>query len=270
MPRGLLSPSTKMDKLTKNTLILLLNATFFYGCKTVAILPTKTPVKNVNVEALLYKIRDNFPKVNKMRSRIKATYNDGKREQQVIVQFRMESKKKLWLSASMLVPIAKLMVTPNKVSFYEKFQKTYFEGNLDLINIPFGTNFEYLDIENLFLGKPFRDLGEGRWKQISNPQYYILISHRNHKGISPTLFFDPVSFLLKEQRFLIPGTSYNLTIKYLLHSRIEGEYIPSLIEIIFFDGNKSKSLELEFTRTDFTDGLSFPFKIPEGYSKIDL
>ena len=33
----------------------------------------------------------------------------------------------------MIIPIAKLLVTPNKVSFYEKFQKTYFEGNYDLI-----------------------------------------------------------------------------------------------------------------------------------------
>ena len=46
----------------------------------------------------------------------------------------MESKKKLWLSCTMIIPIAKLLVTPNKVSFYEKFQKTYFEGNYDLIN----------------------------------------------------------------------------------------------------------------------------------------
>ena len=37
----------------------------------------------------------------------------------------------------MIIPIAKLLVTPNKVSFYEKFQKTYFEGNYDLINTPF-------------------------------------------------------------------------------------------------------------------------------------
>ena len=63
-----------------------------------------------------------------------------------------------------------------KVSFYEKFQKTYFEGNYDLINTPFRTNFGYSDLENLFLGKPFLSPDQGRWKQISNPKYYILIS----------------------------------------------------------------------------------------------
>jgi len=27
---------------------------------------------------------------------------------------------------------------------------------------------------------------------------------------------------------------------------------------------------LEFSRTDFTEGLTFPFEIPQGYSKIEF
>ena len=170
----------------------------------------------------------------------------------------------------MLIPIGKLMITPQEVSFYEKFQKTFFQGNFDLINTPYNTDFDYSDIENLFLGKPFLDPSEGRWKQISNPQYYILIPQGNRTGLTPTLFFDPVSFLLKEQRFILPGTSYNLTIKYLRHIKIDGVSLPSLIEITLFDGTVSQRLELEFSRTDFTEGLTFPFEIPQGYSKIEF
>ena len=196
--------------------------------------------------------------MNKLRSRIKATYDNGKREQQVIIQFRMENKKKLWLSATMLIPIAKLMITPNQVSFYEKFQKSYFQGGFDLINKPFGTNFRYSDVENIFLGKPILDPGYGRWKQISNPQYYILIPQGKRAGLKPTLFFDPVSFLLKEQRVIIPQNNYSITIKYLQHLKIEGKSVPSLIEIILFDGNERQSLKLEFTRTYFNRGNKFP------------
>ena len=35
----------------------------------------------------------------------------------------METKKIIWLSATMLIPIAKLKVTPNEISFYEKNSK---------------------------------------------------------------------------------------------------------------------------------------------------
>jgi len=257
-----------MKNLIKNTVYLFLLLIVFQACKSIAILPTNSPIKNVNIEALASKIRSNYPKVNNVRSRIKATYNNGKRKQQIIVQFRMESKKKLWLSATMIIPIAKLLVTPNKVSFYEKFQKTYFEGNYDLINKPFNTNFVYSDLENIFLGKPFLNPDQGRWKQISNPQYYILIPQGKRPGIKPTLFFDPVSFLLKEQRFFVPGTNYNITIKYLRHIKIEGKSLPSLIEITSFDGNQLQTIELEFNRIDFIENLNFPFEIPNGYSKI--
>ena len=71
---------------------------FIISCKTVNVLPTRTPIKNVDLEALVQKIKGNYPKINKLRSRIKAVYNDGKREQQIIVQLRMETKKVIWLS----------------------------------------------------------------------------------------------------------------------------------------------------------------------------
>ena len=259
-----------MKKYFNSGLILFSSVLLFAACKTIAVLPTKTPVKNPNLEALVSKIKSNYIRVNKVRSRIKATYDDGKREQQVVVQLRMENKKKLWLSATMLIPIAKLMITPSKVSFYEKFQKTYFEGGFDLINKPFGTNFRYSEIENIFLGKPILDPGLGKWKNISNPQYYILIPQGKRVGLKPTLFFDPVSFLLKEQRIIIPQSKYSITIKYLQHLRLEGKSIPSLIEVILFDGKETQRLELEFTRTYLTEGLTFPFEIPQGYSKIKL
>jgi hypothetical protein len=242
----------------------------FNACKSVAVLPTKRPLKNVDITALASKIKSNYPRVDKLRSRIRATYDDGKRTQQIIVQLRMENKKKVWMSATMIIPIAKLMITPEQISFYEKFQKNYFQGNFDLINAPFNTSFTYDDIENLLLGKPFLDPAVGRWKQISNPQYYILIPQGKRSGIAPTLFFDPVDFILKEQRLVVPGTSNTLSIKYLNHARVSGEKLPQRIEISLFDGTNLQRLELEFNRTDFPSSLNFPFKIPEGYSKIEF
>ena len=62
--------------------------------------------------------------------------------------------------------------------------KNVFEGNYDLINTPFNTNFVYSDLENIFLGKPFLNPDQGRWKQISNPQYYILIPQGKRPGLN--------------------------------------------------------------------------------------
>ena len=108
-----------MGKNLKHISIIILNFLFIISCKTINVLPTKTPIKNVDLDALVLKIKNNYPKIDKLRSRIKAVYNDGKREQQIIVQLRMQTKKIIWLSATMLIPIAKMKVTPNEISFYE-------------------------------------------------------------------------------------------------------------------------------------------------------
>jgi len=255
-----------------NILGTIASVVFFIlsGCKSVAVLPTNTPVKNVDVNALASKIKGNYPKVNRLRSRIRAVYDDGKRQQQIIVQLRMEAQKKVWMSALMVIPIAKLMVTKEGVSFYEKFQKNYFRGDFELINAPFNTSFTYDDIENLLLGKPFLDPTLGKWKQISNPQYYILIPQGRKSGLQPTLFFDPTTFLLKEQRFLISGSFQSLTVRYINHQRIQGEFIPQEIEISLSDGKELLKINLEFTRTDLPGTISFPFEIPQGYKQLSF
>ena len=46
----------------------------FNACKSVAVLPTKRPLKNVDITALASKIKSNYPRVDKLRSRIRATY----------------------------------------------------------------------------------------------------------------------------------------------------------------------------------------------------
>ena len=170
----------------------------------------------------------------------------------------------------MLVPIAKILITPIKVSFFEKFQKTFFEGDITFINNQFNTNFDFEDIQNLLIGLPLADLNRGRWETISHPKYYILTPKSSKTQLRPTFFYDPSDFSLREQRFLVSGTMQSLTIKYINYQRLEGEFLPREIEISLFDGRDLKRITLEYTRVDFPDQLSLPFKIPDGYKPIDL
>lgn len=255
---------------TKRNLLLLLFLGLVAACKTVPVLPTKAPIEKVDVMELKKEINSRQPKINFLRARIRATYDDQKQKQQVILQLRMQDQKSIWMSATMLVPIAKLLLKPDEVAFYEKFQKRYFQGDYKFINSLFNTQFGYKDIQNLLLGNPILDLNKGRWNQISNPDYYLLMPEMGKNNLRPVFFFDPETFLLKEQRVVIPGSSKTLSIKYLNHQRVQGENIPLTTEVSFFDGKKLIRILLEFTRVDFPERLSLPFDIPEGYKKIDI
>ena len=242
----------------------------FAACKSPAVPSSRTPIKDIGIKELTKSIAKNQLDYKKFRSRVKTTYDNGKRKQQVIINLRMEKSKSIWMSASMIVPIAKLLVTPDRVSFYEKFQKTFFEGDVSFINQQFDTSFEFKDLQNLLMGLPLTNINRGRWESISHPKYYILTPKSDKLRFRPTFFFDPNNFLLLEQRFMVQGTQQSLTIKYLNHQKLEGEFVPGEVQISLFDGSALTRIKLVYTRADFPNQLSIPFDIPAGYQPIEM
>jgi hypothetical protein len=251
-------------------LVLLGWLLLFTACKSTVVPYSRTPIKDLETKELTQSIAKNQLEYKKFRSRVKTTYDNGKRKQQIIINLRMEKSKSIWMSANMIVPIAKLLVTPDKVSFYEKFQKTFFEGDVSFINKQFDTRFEFNDLQNLLMGLPLTKINSGRWESISHPKYYILTPKSDKLRFRPTFFFDPNNFLLLEQRLMVPGTNQSLTIKYLNHQKLEGELIPGEVQISLFDGRDLTRINLEYTRPDFPDRLSIPFDIPTGYQPIEM
>lgn len=261
-----------MKKLTPFRFLFTLLALgiLVFSCKSVAVLPTKEPVKKVDLKLLAKEIDKASTQIKTFRARVKAEYKDGKQQHQININLRMESDKSLWMSASILVPIAKLLITPNRVGFYEKFQKTYYDGNLNFINEQLGTAFSFSDLQNVMLGNPITDMTSVEFDRIDHPQYYVLVPETENNQFRPTYFFDPINFRLKEQRFIVPGSSQSLSIKYPKYQKREGKMLPKEIEISVFDGSNLVQIRLDFIRTDFPKNLTLPFTIPQGYKKLSL
>ena len=248
---------------------MLVLALLWTSCKSLAVLPNKAPVDKVDLKLLSKQMNKQHAKFNHLRGRLKTTYDNGKNKQQVIVSLRMTQDEKIWMSANMLIPIAKLMITPKAVQFYEKFQKTFFEGDVDFINRQFNTQFGFQNLQDLLLGKPVIALQKGRWKQIANPIDYVLSPRGRIKNFQPTYFVDPTTFLLKEQRFVLQGQRI-LSFKYPEYQKVGGENLPKRVEISFFDGKELLQLQLEFSRLNFPKNITFPFSIPAGYQPISF
>lgn len=246
---------------------ILLVVFVWQGCKSIPVLPSKAPLSNLATKELVRTIDNRQPKVRNLRARIKAVYNDGKRKQTVILQMRLQHDTKLWLSASMLIPIAKALISPEEVLFYEKYQKTAFQGDFDSLNALFNTNFGFQELERLFLGSPVLDLKQGRWKRIKHPDYYVLSPVLKGAQFTPSFFFDPTTFMLREQRVIFAGGA-SLTMRYPARQKVDDETLPSLIQLSYFDGKNFQTLDLEYTRIDFPKKLTFPFQIPEGYKAL--
>ena len=257
-------------KKTSQYFYLILFLAFTTACKLVRVLPNKAPVKQVELKALTVEILKAEENISTFRARIKVEYNDQKRKQSVNVNFRLEDNKTFWMSANMLIPIAKVLITPEEVLFYEKFQKTYYKGDIAFINQQLGTNFSFNDLQNIFLGYPISDFKNEKIERISHPQYYVLSPKTKGLRFRPTYFYDPVNFRLKEQRFLVAASGQSLSIKYTQYQQVEGKLVPKKIEVSTFDGTNFLQISLDYLRVDFPKKLTVPFRIPDGYKKIEL
>ncbi len=240
------------------------------GCKSLPVLPSKMPVESIKVKRLIDNLGKSEEKINSFRARIKATYTSKKIKQSLTINLRFKNDKFLWMSANIFIPVAKLLMTNEKVFFYEKFQKKYYEGNYEFLNSILGTNFRLRDIQNIFIGNPIDNLKKVKIKRIENPKYYVFINNSSEK-YRTTYFFDTENFRIREQRFLLLDNKNSiLSIKYPLYQKTNGKIIPKEIQISSFVNGEYVSITLELIRVDYPNELTIPFKFPEGYSKIKL
>ena len=92
--------------------ILLVSLMVVASCKSPVLPPSRVPMKNIETNELANSIAKNQLDYKKFRTRLKTIYDNGKRKQQIIINLRMEKSKSIWMSANMIVPIAKLLITP--------------------------------------------------------------------------------------------------------------------------------------------------------------
>ena len=240
------------------------------GCKSLTVLPSKKPIESIKVKRLIENFEKSEEKINSLRARIKATYISKKIKQSLSINLRLKDDKFLWMSANILVPVAKLLMTNEKIFFYEKFQKKYYEGDYEFLNSILGTNFSLQDIQEILIGNPIENLNRIKIKRIDNPEYYVFINSSS-QNYRTTYFFDSENFRIREQRFLLLDKNNSiLSIKYPSYQKISGKIIPKKIQISSFINGEFISVILEYIRGDYPNELTIPFKFPEGYSKIKL
>ena len=103
------------------------------GCSTKKKIVSDIPSNEIELSEILKNSRKADLKFENLRNRVRVEFNDGRSIQTINLSLRALENELLWMSATMIVPIAKILLTNQKVLFYEKFQKTYINQDLDLI-----------------------------------------------------------------------------------------------------------------------------------------
>lgn len=251
--------------------ILLLVLLVFTSCKS-----TKQTIGNDNINVVSTKkiISNHYENVfdqQTINAKLNTKYKDKNSSASISIKLRLEKDKTIWMSATKLgIPFAKVMITPTRVSYYEKLSKTYFDGDFSLLSKWLGTELDYEKVQNILLGQAVLNLRKGKYNSNILNKTYQLIPKKDDELFGILFFMNPDNFKLNKQEIRNPKKDEFLRVSYPNYQEIDGEQIPKNINIVAIDDNKITNINIEYRSVEFNKKLSFPFSIPSGYKEINL
>lgn len=250
-----------------SALIFTLLFFFIYGCAVKKNISSDAPIKEIEIAEIIKNSRKEEFKFEKLRNRVKVKFDNGRLTQNVNLNLRALEDEFLWISASMIVPIAKILMSNDRFIFYEKFQKTFIDQDLSKVLKLTGYQEPVKLLQDLLFGRPIVDMNKANWERINNSIYYVLQSSNR---IQTTIFINPKTFKLDQQRIFIPILSSLVTVNYRNYKNIDGKTVPNEILISYIKGNRVIKINLEYSQFDFPENLNFPMEIPSDYKRVKL
>lgn len=258
-----------MQKSIRSTIMVIIVFLSFSSCKSRKIedasidyLPAKSIVKK-NHEA-------RFSRTS-IKASMQIKYRGKDELPNINGSLRLVKDSIIWLNFSKLgFPIAKLIITPRDVKFYEKIGKTSFEGDFKLISSWLGTDFDFDKVQNLFLGEALLNLESQKHQVTIKDGRYELLSKKRNPIFDIKYSIDPVDFKVVKEEIRHAEKNQNLSILYKNFNKINESLFPKGFLITAKADDMTTIIDVNYKNVQFDVPLKFPFAIPAGYRNIEL
>ena len=249
----------------QSVLIIIISCFLISSCKSTKSLSKEKDV--VSERVALKNYQNNQPDFKTINGKIKAIYASEDDTQSLNITYRIEKDKTIWLSAKLmgLLTVAKVLVTPEEVMFYEKINKTYFKGDFSIAKKYLGVEINFEQLQNLLLGINFYPLKK---KSL----YYSAPNFVSLTEAQPLMVFKAVldanQFRLSEQS--LDKQNRSLQVNYDKFRKLNQQFFPEELRILAKENQSVIHIDLDFKSVTLNEDLRFPFSIPSNYKPIEL
>ena len=255
-----------MHRLSK--LILGLLAILLFNCKSAKTISNGESNFNLSSKQLIKANAKQAASFNTLQAKLKITYTQKGKSQTHSVNFRAKKDEALWINATFSV--IRALVTPEKVSFYNKLDNTYFDGDYKYLSNLLGTDLDFSKVQNLLIGETIYNLKDGEYTTSTDDENYVVQPKKQLELFEIFFLLSPSNFKVKSQQISQPKEFRHLQIDYLKYQDVEAQIIPELIKVIAVEEREEMIVELEMKNVSLNEDLRFPFKIPSGFKEIEL
>jgi hypothetical protein len=249
--------------------LLVILIILFASCKSKAVLAEGNATKSLDAIKIVNSIYANVTDFKTMYIKANARYKDDKNSQSVTAEIRIQKDEKILVSVRVLgFTVAKALITPTSVQYYEKIGSAYFEGDYSALSKWLGTDLDFQKLQNLFLGKALYDLKNQKLKaEIVNNLYQL---QGNTGDMVATYDFESSNFLLKNQQFNQLSQNRKLQVSYPDYNKFGELILPLSITMDVNQNQKNTNIQLEYKTVNLNEELNFPYSVPDGYERISL
>tara|TARA_R110000751_G_scaffold166881_1_gene272727 strand:- start:5986 stop:6771 length:786 start_codon:yes stop_codon:yes gene_type:complete len=241
---------------------------FMASCKSTKVISGGTVDAKLSSKSVIKAHYQNEAGFKTLAGRVKISYSDGETSQNVSVSLRMEKDKAIWMSAPL--GIVKAYITPDRVSFYNKLENEYFDGDFSYLSDLLGTEVDFSILQNLLTGQAIIDLRQGKYDiGISNESYRLTPEEQD--VLYKTLFqVEPKNFKMALQQLSQPLEKRVLEIAYKNYQSLDNEILPNKIMVKAITKDSENNIDLEFKNLELNGTVNFPYSIPKGFNEIEL
>ncbi len=230
-----------------------------------------TNVESASAKEVISAHKAALPNFETLAGRVQLVYETEDKLQSITVSLRMEKDKNIWIKASILgITVAKALITPTSVSYYETVGGTYFEGDFGLLGEWLGTPINFQQAQNLLLGQSIFTLNPSEYKSEVFQNKFKIQPKQQPQDFIHSIFLNPENFKISSATLSQPNDERLLSLRYGDYQNIDGQFYPSTILIDTSEKGSKTKIEFNYKKIEVNANVSFPFEIPQGYEEIQL
>jgi outer membrane biogenesis lipoprotein LolB len=250
----------------KLTLSLFL-VMFLVGCKSAkSVIASGEASDKLSAKQVIKQHQKKQTDFKTFQAKVKIDIIQNQKEQGSTFNIRMEKDKVIWLSAKL--GLARMMITPERVRFYNKLDNEYFDGDYKLLSDFVGVDLDFNKVQNILLGQAIYDLKGEPHKVSVNDNSYALQPKDQNALLELFYLVNPTHFKMDSLQLFQQLKKRMLQVDYASYQEVKKQILPQNIRIVAIEASDEVAITMEFKSVSLNEEVRFPFRIPSGYKEI--
>lgn len=245
---------------------LLLITTLLGACGSTKVASDGSVDKRLTVRTVIRNHISGSANFRTLTGRLGIDYSDGESAQSVTVTLRMKRDEVIWLSAPL--GVIKVYITPTRVSFYNKLQNEFFDGDFEYLSHLLGSDLDFGKLQNLLLGQAVVDLRDQKYDLGFNESAYELKPSASLDLYKLFFEIEPRNFRLASQQLSQPLDKRLMEVRYASYQKVQGQVVPDHVHIAAIERDERITIGITYKQVELNRDLTFPYKIPKGFNPV--